>query len=86
MDQALLDIPCDPVSKTPLIALDKADLGKLNEAIAGGDVVTVEGEPVPSALEAALITEDRRVIYPIEDDIPILLADRGIGTTQLNGF
>lgn len=86
MDQALLDILCDPVSKTPLILLGSSDLGKLNDHIAEGNVETVDGGAVTSALQGALITEDRKVIYPIEDDIPILLADRGIGTAQFSDF
>jgi uncharacterized protein YbaR (Trm112 family) len=37
-------------------------------------------------LREALISEDSRVIYPVQDDIPILLEERGIGTTQLQDF
>ena len=29
---------------------------------------------------------DGKVIYRVEDDIPVMLADEGIGTLQLNGF
>ena len=86
MDQALLDILCDPVTKTPLVALSGTDLARLNAEIEQGTVQTVENEAVTSPLQAALITEDRKVIYPVEDDIPVLLADRGIGTTQLTDF
>ena len=86
MDQALLDILCDPVTKTPLVTLAASDLSKLNAEIEQGNVSTVEGNPVQSPLQAALITEDRKVIYPVEEDIPVLLADRGIGTTQLSNF
>jgi len=33
-----------------------------------------------------LITDDARVIYRIEDDIPVLLPEEGIGTTQFQDF
>jgi uncharacterized protein YbaR (Trm112 family) len=46
----------------------------------------VRGEVVEQPLQEALITEDSKVIYPVKDGIPILLEERGIGTTQLQDF
>ena len=86
VDGKLLEILCCPVSKTPLRHLEKPLLEKLNRAIADGEVQYVRGEVVTTPLDEALITEDSKVIYPVEDDIPILLEDRGIGTTQLKDF
>lgn len=86
VDGNLLEILCCPVSKTPLRPLEKSRLEKLNRAIEAGEVQYVRGEPVESPLSEALITEDSKVIYPVEDDIPILLENRGIGTTQLQDF
>jgi uncharacterized protein YbaR (Trm112 family) len=34
-------------------------------------------------LEEALITEDSKVMYPVIDNIPVLLEEKGIGTAQL---
>lgn len=86
IDKKLLDILCDPVTKVPVGLLDRTRLGKLNQAIDAGVVQYVDGDPVEEALEAALITEDDKVIYPVQDGIPVMLEDRGIGTTQLNDF
>lgn len=86
IDGKLLEILCCPVSKTPLTMLLPAKLSKLNSAIESGGILFVDGKPVEQALEEALITEDQKVIYPIEDSIPILLEQKGIGTTQLNDF
>lgn len=86
VDGKLLEILCCPVSKTPLVRLPQGRLKKLNAAIEAGDVQYVHGEPVTEALREALITEDSRVIYPVVDDIPILLEEKGIGTTQLQDF
>ncbi len=83
MDKHLLDILCCPVSKTPVRALQKAELDRLNQAIARGEIDTVEGVRVTAALDAGLVTTDERVIYRIEDDIPVMLPEEGIGTTQL---
>jgi uncharacterized protein YbaR (Trm112 family) len=82
----LLEILCCPVSKTPLIHLTPSRLKKLNAAIEAGEVQYVHGEPVTEPLREALVTEDSRVIYPVIDEIPILLEEKGIGTTQLQDF
>lgn len=86
IDGKLLEILCCPVSKTPLIRLPADRLRKLNAAIAAGEVQYVRGEPVTAPLKEGLMTEDGRVIYPVVDDIPLLLEEKGIGTTQLQDF
>ncbi len=86
VDAKLLEILCDPISKIPLTRLSQERLDKLNRAIADGQVLYVGGETVSAALEEALVTEDMKVIYPVEDGIPVLLQERGIGTTQFQDF
>jgi len=79
IDGKLLKILCCPVSKTPLIMLTQSKLDKLNGTIASGDVLYVDGKKVS---EPRLISEDGKVIYEIQDGIPVLLEEKGIGTTQ----
>ena len=86
IDGKLLEILCCPVSKTPLVRLSPDRLRKLNAAITAGEVQYVHGEPVTEALAEGLVTNDARVVYAVVDDIPILLEEKGIGTTQLQGF
>jgi uncharacterized protein YbaR (Trm112 family) len=86
IDGKLLEILCCPVSKTPLVRLPSDRLRKLNAAIEAGEVRYVHGETVSDALSEALITSDGRVIYPVVDDIPLLLEEKGIGSTQLKDF
>lgn len=86
IDRRLLDILCCPVSKSPLKPLSKEQLRQLNEAIALGGIAFIDGRPVTAALADGLITEDAKVLYRIEDDIPVLLPEEGIGTTQLQDF
>lgn len=78
----LLDILCCPVSHEPLRPLEKRRLGALNDRIRSGGVLHVDHSEVEQPLSAALITRDDKVIYAVEEDIPVLLPDRGIGTTQ----
>lgn len=86
MDKRLLDILCCPVTKVPVRPLARNELDALNAAISTGGVQTTASIAVSSALQAGLITNDGKLIYRIEDDIPVMLADEAIGTTQLTGF
>ncbi len=86
MDKRLLDILCCPVSKTPLRPLSAGELHALNRAIEGGQVLNVAGSSVHNRVEEALITVDRKVIYRVEDGIPVMLPEEGIGTTQFTDF
>lgn len=86
MDKRLINILCCPVSHTPLRRMQKKELGFVNQAIHGGDVQRVDGTIHATALADGLITVDGKVIYRIDDDIPVLLPEEGIGTTQFNDF
>lgn len=86
IDRRLLDILCCPVSRRPLRLLHAEQLQWLNQRIAAGGVLDVDGRAVSAALAAGLVSDDGRVIYRIEDDIPVLLPEEGIGTTQFDGF
>ncbi len=82
----LLDILCCPVSHEPLLPLSRDRLKRLNQAISKGEVAFVDGTAVNDPLRAGLMTRDQKVVYAVEDGIPVLLPERGIGTTQLDNW
>lgn len=86
MDKRLLDILCCPVSKTPVRLLTRHQVEALNDAITSGKVDTVAGVAVHERVTEALITTDRKLIYRIEDGIPVMLPEEAIGTLQLTEF
>ncbi len=86
MDKHLLEILCCPVTKTPVRPVRREELDALNRSIAAGGLLTVAGAAVSSPFSDALITRDGKIIYRVEDDIPVMLADEGISTLQLNDF
>ncbi|QBB69823.1 hypothetical protein ELE36_05260 [Pseudolysobacter antarcticus] len=86
MDKRLLDILCCPVSKQPVKPASKAQLDLLNAGIRAGDIQTTAGVGVTQPFTAALITTDGRLIYRVDDDIPVMLADEAIGTIQMQNF
>lgn len=74
----LLEILVCPKSKRPLELASDDRVAELNASIAAGKVRTVGGQVVERPLEGGLVTEDGTVIYPIVDDIPVLLVEEGI--------
>jgi uncharacterized protein YbaR (Trm112 family) len=86
MDKRLLDILCCPASKTPLRPLSRNELDSLNRAIAAGGVQNTAGGAIAMPLREGLITTDGKLVYRIDDDIPVMLVDEAIGTTQLHSF
>ncbi len=78
----LLEILCCPRTKVPVRMLPQDQLDKLNEKIAEGSVKYHDGSDIEKPLQEGLITEDGQVVYRIDDDIPVMLVDRGILTDQ----
>jgi len=78
IDKKLLDILCCPKTKTDVEMLSKDELDKLNAQIKKGLVKNVGGDQVENLLSEGLITVDKKTVYRIDDDIPVMLIDEGI--------
>ena len=78
IDQELLDILVCPETKQPVRLADQDLLTLLNAAINAGDVADRGGSAVESEVEEGLVREDGLLLYPIRDDIPIMLIDEAI--------
>lgn len=63
--------------------LKKDTLDQINAAIRQGAVKNREGEVLAEPLAEALITDDGKRVYPIDDGIPVLLEGESIGMEQL---
>ncbi len=83
VDKKLLEILCCPVTKIGVKLLPKAKLQALNATIGQGKLRYADGSTVDEPLDEGLITENETTIYRVDDDIPIMLEDRGIPTSQL---
>lgn len=83
MDRKLLDLLVCPRTHQSLDILDTRGLQQLNAAIAGGTLNRIDGTVQVDALREALVTEDRRTAYRIDDGIPVLLVDEGLALHAL---
>lgn len=78
MDKKLLDILVCPVTGSPLTPLTAEQRDAVNARVENGTLRYVDGSPVETPLEDGLITADRHTVYRVDDDIPVLLPERGI--------
>lgn len=78
IDQDLLDILVCPENKTPVSVADDALINKANESIAAGTLTNRAGEKITEPIDSGLVREDRTYMYPVRDDIPIMLIDEAI--------
>ncbi|KFN51141.1 Trm112 family protein [Arenimonas composti] len=82
MDRKLLDLLCCPATRQPLALLTADELAAVNRGIAAGGISRIDGTAQQGALDAGLITRDRRTIYRVDDGIPVLLVDEGLAASQ----
>ena len=78
VDQSLLDILVCPETKQPLQVADVALLERVNASVLKGGLTNRGGKPVATPLEAGLVRQDGAFLYPVRDDIPIMLIDESI--------
>jgi uncharacterized protein YbaR (Trm112 family) len=78
IDKDLLEWLACPDTRQPLLEAGADLLARLNERVRKGAARTVGGKPVEREVEAGLVRQDQKVLYPIVDGIPVLLVDEGI--------
>ncbi len=84
VDPELLKILVCPENKTPVVLADDDLVAKANAAVEAGSLTNRAGEKVEEKIDAGLVREDRAYLYPIRDDIPIMLIDEAIPLEQLS--
>ena len=78
ISKELLEILVCPENKTPVHQAEESVITELNATIQAGKQKNRAGETVEEAIEGGLIREDGKYLYPIRDDIPIMLIDEAI--------
>lgn len=78
MDPELLRILCCPETHQPVSPADESLVNELNGRIVAGQLQNRAGQSVKEKLDGGLIRSDGKFLYPIRQDIPVMLVDEAI--------
>ncbi len=78
LNPELLRLLCCPETHQPVRLADPEVVAGLNERIVAGAVNSRGGQAVRERIDAGLVREDGRFLYPVRQDIPVMLIDEAI--------
>jgi uncharacterized protein YbaR (Trm112 family) len=78
MDAKLVEILRCPQDRSRLKLAPIETIAKLNRAIDAGAAMNLAGERLAKPLDAGLIREAGDRLYPVIDQIPVMLSDEAI--------
>jgi len=84
VDKELLDILCCPETKQDVKLVEADVIAKINAKIKAGTLKNRGGELIKETIDAGLLREDKKYLYPIREDIPIMLIDEAIPFDEFN--
>ena len=74
----LIAILVCPETKQPLSVATAEILNRVNKAVEEGSLRNQGDDGVKDRIEEGLVREDGKVMYPVRDDIPVMLLDEAI--------
>jgi uncharacterized protein YbaR (Trm112 family) len=83
-DKELLAILCCPETNQAVSLADESLIQKLNSAVVRGELMNVGKRPVSAVFDSGLIRADQKILYPIRDNIPVMLIEEGIPLEQFH--
>lgn len=78
----LLKILVCPENQSPFEMAGRELIARINRTISRGELKNKAGHKLEKQLDGGLLRADQRVLYPIVDEIPMLLVDEGIPLDQ----
>ena len=78
IDSQLLEILCCPETRQDIAVAPAALVDDLNRRAEAGTLVNRAGQPVREKLDGGLLRADGKVLYPVREDIPVMLIDEAI--------
>jgi uncharacterized protein YbaR (Trm112 family) len=74
----LVEILVCPETKQPVAVASEDVLARVNEKISAGSLRNRGGEKVEKAITEGLLREDGKMLYPVDDGIPVMLIEESI--------
>jgi uncharacterized protein YbaR (Trm112 family) len=78
LSDELLSILCCPETKQELTAADASWVAKINQKIEKRELKNRGGETIAQKIEGGLVRADKRYLYAVREDIPVMLIDEAI--------
>jgi uncharacterized protein YbaR (Trm112 family) len=78
IDPELLNLICCPETHQGLCLADSALLDELNQKVLARSLVNRGGRFVSELLSGGLVRADGKLLYPIRNNIPVMLVEEGI--------
>ena len=85
IDPELLEILVCPETKEPVSLGSGALIEKINEQINENKLLNRGKQRVTETIDGGLIRQDQKFLYPIRDNIPIMLIEEAISLDGLIG-
>ena len=84
INEELLNIIVCPETKQDLVIAESNIVEKINTLIENGELLNRSKQKVTEKIDGGLIQkDDRKYLYPIRDEIPILLIDESISLENI---
>ncbi|MEY4527362.1 MAG: hypothetical protein RL768_1081 [Nitrospirota bacterium] len=83
VDKDLLAILCCPETKQAVTLADAALIQRINEAIQNHRLQNKGKQLVTDPVEGGLLRTDAKILYPIRENIPVMLIEEGIPIEQV---
>jgi uncharacterized protein YbaR (Trm112 family) len=78
VDPQLVEILVCPETRRPVRIASAEELARANAGVRGGTLRNRSGAKVERELAEALIRDDGRVLFPVDDGIPSMLIEESI--------
>lgn len=83
VDKKLLEIIVCPETKQDLKLADNRLIEKINNLIEKEELLNRSKQTIKEKIDGGLVREDEKYLYPIREEIPILLIEESISLENL---